>query len=105
MYDSKVVQADRIEGRTLRKLDGLYSALPSSLMEKHKATFEKLEKLEKEGAYGRARVLVRRSGLIDDWAKAIASAGKDAAKVIRQEIDGVREVASDDDEEEAGGTG
>ena len=105
MYDRAAAQADRIEGRTLHKLDDLYSALPSSLMEKHKATFEKLEKLEKEGAYGRARVLVRRSGLIDDWAKAIASAGKDAAKVIRQEIDGVREVASDDDEEEAGGTG
>lgn len=105
MHDSKVVQVDRIEGRTLRKLDDLYSALPSSLMEKHKATFEKLKKLEKEGAYGRARVLIRRSGLIDDWAKAIASAGKNAAKVIRQEIDGVREVASDDDEEETGGAG
>lgn len=102
MYDRAVTQADRIEGRTLRKLDNLYSSLPSALMEKHKATFEKLEKLEKEGAYGRARVLIRRSGLIDDWAKAIASAGKTAAKTIRKEIDGVGEVANDDDEEEAG---
>ena len=97
MYDSKVVQVDRIEGRTIRKLDDLYSALPSSLMEKHKDTFEKLEKLEKEGAYGRARVLIRRSGLLDDFARAIASAGRDAADLIRAEISGIKEVARNDD--------
>jgi hypothetical protein len=71
-------------------------------MKKHKGTFEKLDKLEKEGAYGRARVLIRKSGLVDDIAKALAAAGVKAADLIREEVRGVKEVAADDDTEEAG---
>lgn len=102
MYDRAVAQADRIEAETFRKLERLFPSALAPLMEKHKGTFEKLDKLEKEGAYGRARVLIRKSGLLLDIAKAIAAAGNEAADVIRAEISGIKEVARDDDTEKAG---
>lgn len=102
MHDNAVQAADRLELDALGKLERMYPAAISPLMEKHKGTFEKLEKLEKDGAIGRARVLIRRSGLVDDVAKALAAVGVKAADLIREEIRGVKEVAHDDDTEEAG---
>lgn len=102
MHDAAVEAADRLELGVLRKLERLYPAAVSPLMKKHEATFAKLEKLEADGAYGRARIFLRKSGLVDDIAKALASAGVKAADLIREEIRGVKEVAADDDEEEAG---
>lgn len=92
MHDRAVSAADRVEAKALRELERLYPAAVSPLIKKHKATFEQLEKLEKAGAYGRARVFLRRSGLADDLAKAIAEAGKQAAKIIRGETHDVREA-------------
>lgn len=97
MYDEAVQAADRILSGTLHDLERLYPAAISPLMERYKATFDKLAKLEKDGAYGRARVLIRQSGLLDDFARAIASAGRDAADLIRAEISGIKEVARNDD--------
>ena len=102
MYDRAYVQSARIEADTFRELERLFPAAVSPLMEKHKATFAKLEKLEAEGAIGRARVLIRRSGLLLDVAKALAAAGKEAASLIRSEVSGVKEVAADDDPQETG---
>lgn len=99
MHDRAVSQADRIEADTFRKLERLFPAALAPLMRKHKGTLDKLDKLERDGAYGRARVLIRRSGLLVDVARAIASAGKDAADLIRSEILGVKEVAADGPEE------
>ena len=102
MHDRAVQAADRLELDVLGELERMYPAAVSPLMGKHKGTFEKLDKLEKEGAYGRARVLIRNSGLVDDIAKALAAAGVKAADLIREEMRGVKEVALDDDTEEAG---
>ena len=102
MHDNAVQAADRLELDVLGKLERMYPAAISPLMEKHKGTFSKLEKLEKDGAIGRARVLIRRSGLVDDIAKALTAVGVKAADLIREEIRGVKEVALDDDTEEAG---
>lgn len=102
MHDASVQAADRLEADVLRKLERLYPAVVSPLMKKHKGTLKKLDKLEKDGAYGRARVLIRQSGLVDDLARALARAGVEAAALIREEIHGVKEVAAHDDEEEAG---
>lgn len=88
--------ADRIELGVLRKLERLYPAAVSPLMKKHKQTFEKLARLEKDGAYGRARVLLRRSGLADDIASSLAKAGAEAADLVRREILGVKEAVSDE---------
>lgn len=101
MHDA-VQAADRIEADVLRKLERMYPAAVSPLMQKHKATLDKLAQLEKDGAYGRARVLIRRSGLVDDLAKAIAAAGREAAALIREEISGIKEVAADDDAQASG---
>lgn len=102
MHDNAVQAADRLELDVLGKLERMYPAAISPLMEKHKGTFAKLEKLEKNGAIGRARVLIRRSGLVDDVTKALAAVGVKAADLIREEIRGVKEVAHDDDTEETG---
>lgn len=99
MHDHAVFQADRIEADTFRKLERLFPDALAPLMRKHKGTLDKLDKLERDGAYGRARVLIRRSGLLVDVARAIASAGKDAADLIRSEILDVKEVAADEPEE------
>lgn len=92
MHDVAVQAADRIESGVLRELERLYPAAISPLMEKHKETFSKLDKLEKDGAYGRARVLIRRSGLVEDVARALAKAGIKAADLIRAEIASVKEA-------------
>ena len=102
MHDNAVQASDRLELDVLGKLERMYPAAISPLMGKHKGTFAKLEKLEKDGAIGRARVLIRRSGLVDDVAKALAAVGVKVADLIREEIRGVKEVAHDDDTEEAG---
>ena len=90
--------AGRIESGVLRELERLYPAAVSPLMKKHQETLKKLDKLEHDGAYGRARVLIRKSGLLNDVAKALAYAGKEAAAVIRAEISGVQEVAHESQE-------
>ena len=98
MHDVGVESADLLELGALRKLERLYPAAISPLMEKHKGTFEKLEKFEKDGAYGRARVFLRKSGIVEDIAKALALAGVKAAAIIREEIHGVKEVAHEQGE-------
>lgn len=96
MYDRSAAQADRIEAATFRELDRLFPAALAPVMKKHEATFAKLDKLEKEGAWGRARVLIRKSGLVEDTARALAAAGREAADAIRAEISGVKEVSRAD---------
>ena len=105
MNDRAVREADRMLAAALRKIDTLHPDAVALVMRKHKGTLDKLAKLEKEGAWGRARTLVRKSGIVNDLAKAIASAGANAVSVIREEMQGVREVARRDDAEEAAPTG
>ena len=92
MHDNAVQAADRIELGVLRELERMYPAAVSPLMKKHEKTLEKLDKLMQSGATGRARVLMRRSGLLKDLAVAIALAGSDAVSLIRGEIKGVKEA-------------
>ena len=92
MYDRAVAQADRIEAETLRELERMYPAAVSPLMKKHKKTLDKLDKLMQSGATGRARAVMRRSGLLKDLAVAIAGAGSDAVSLIRGEIKGIKEA-------------
>lgn len=92
MHDNAVEAADRIELGVLRELERMYPAAVSPLMKKHEKTLEKLDKLMQDGATGRARVLMRRSGLLKDLAVAIAGAGSDAVSLIRGEIKGIKEA-------------
>ena len=92
MNDNAVQAADRIELGVLRELERMYPAAVSPLMKKHEETLAKLDKLMQSGATGRARVLMRRSGLLKDLAVAIAGAGSDAVSLIRGEIKGIKEA-------------
>ena len=92
MYDRAVAQADRIEAETLRELERMYPEAVSPLIKKHKKTLDKLDKLMQSGATGRARAVMRRSGLLKDFAVAIAGAGSDAVSLIRGEIKGIKEA-------------
>jgi Glu-tRNA(Gln) amidotransferase subunit E-like FAD-binding protein len=92
MHDSAVAQADRIEAETLRELERMYPEAVSPLIKKHKKTLDKLDKLMQSGATGRARAVMRRSGLLKDLAVAIAGAGSDAVSLIRGEIKGIKEA-------------
>jgi Glu-tRNA(Gln) amidotransferase subunit E-like FAD-binding protein len=92
MYDRAVAQADRIEAETLRELERMYPEAVSPLIKKHKKTLDKLDKLMQSGATGRARAVMRRSGLLKDLAVAIAGAGSDAVSLIRGEIKGIKEA-------------
>lgn len=92
MHDNAVQAADRIEFGVLRELERMYPAAVSPLMKKHEKTLAKLDKLMQSGATGRARVLMRRSGLLKDLAVAIAGAGSDAVSLIRGEIKGIKEA-------------
>lgn len=94
MYDKTVQAADRLEADVLRELERLYPAAVSPLMKKHEKTLEQLDKLMQSGATGRARVLMRRSGLLKELAVAIAGAGSDAVSLIRGEIKGIKEAVN-----------
>lgn len=92
MHDRAVAQADRIEAETFRELERMYPEAVSPLMKKHEETLEKLDKLMQSGATGRARAVMRRSGLLKELAVAIAGTGADAVSLIRGEIRGVKEA-------------
>lgn len=90
-----MARSERIERRTLRSLDRLYPAAVSPVMTRHAETLRQIEALSQAGHVARARVLLRRSGLVEELARAIASAGGQAATLIRQEMDAVKEAAAD----------
>ena len=92
MHDNAVQAADRIELGVLRELERMYPEAVSPLIKKHKKTLDKLDKLMQSGATGRARAVMRRSGLLKDLAVAIAGAGSDAVSLIRGEIKGIKEA-------------
>jgi Glu-tRNA(Gln) amidotransferase subunit E-like FAD-binding protein len=94
MSDATVLKADALERDVMRKVARMYPAAFSPVLDKHRKTLEKLDKLMQSGATGRARALVRQSGLLRDVAAAIASAGVDAVALIRGEVDGIKEAVS-----------
>ena len=106
MSERAVRKADRLMADACMQIERLYPAAIAPVMRKHQGTIEKLEKLEQAGQIARARTLIRTSGLLDDLTKAMATAGRKAAALIRAEMSGVKEVAADgDDEGASGGSG
>jgi hypothetical protein len=92
MSDATVLKADALERDVMRKVARMYPAAFSPVLDKHRKTLENLDKLMQSGATGRARALVRQSGLLRDVAAAIAFAGADAVALIRGEVDGIKEA-------------
>lgn len=87
---------DRLEQSMLDKVDQAYKDVLRPVLVKHRRTLEQIEQLSQAGATGRARVLVRSSGLLEDLAQALATAGRLSAAAIRDGIDRIREVIADD---------
>lgn len=94
MNDPTVAKADALEQDVLNKVARMYPAAFSSVLEKHSRTLDKLDKLMKSGAIGRARVLMRQSGLLRDVANALAGAGEEAVDLITREINAVKEAVA-----------
>lgn len=92
MSDATVEYANRLEHDVIRKVARMYPAALSPVLEKHEETLQRLDKLMQEGAKGRARVLMRRSGLLKDVARALAGAGVKVARLVSDEIDSIREA-------------
>jgi hypothetical protein len=80
----------------LRDIGAAHRSVIEPVLRKHRQTLKKLDKLMQDGAAGRANALWRKSGLLDDLAKAIAAANGASVNVLRQGIRDVREVVRAD---------
>ena len=80
----------------LRDIGTAHRNVIEPVLRKHRQTLKKLDKLMQDGAAGRAKALWRKSGLLDDLAKAIATANGASVDVLRQGIRDVREVVRAD---------
>lgn len=76
----------------LTRVDEAYGGALKPVLRKHAGTLERLGELMDAGDTTRAEHLWRRSGLLDDLAKAIAGSGKVAADAIREGLQGIREA-------------
>ena len=92
--DQAMRQAVKIEQEMLRNIDEAYHGILAPVLRKHRQTLDRLDKLMQSGASARARVLWRKSGIIEDLATAIAGAGQLSAGVIRHGLTQIREVVS-----------
>ena len=74
-----------------------YDGVLEPVFRRHRRTLAKLEKLVDAGEAGRARVLWRTSGLLDDMVAALVEAGGTSADAIRDGLRHIREVVTRDD--------
>lgn len=95
--DQAMKQAVKIEQTMLRNIDAAYHDILTPVLRKHRQTLERLDKLMQSGAMARARVLWRKSGIIEDLAAAVAGAGQASSNAIRSGLKEIREVVSHDD--------
>ena len=80
----------------LRDIGAAHRSVIEPVLRKHRQTLKKLDVLMQDGAAGRANALWRKSGLLDDLAKAISAANGASVDVLRQGIRDVREVVKAD---------
>lgn len=95
--EKTIRKTDAIEARMIADASKAYDRAVAGVLRKHGAVIQRMKVLEKAEKYEQARVLARSSGLLDDLADAIASAGDQAAKLIRQGLMEVKAVMADDD--------
>lgn len=87
--------ATKIERTMLDGIDEAYHDVLKPVLRKHKQTLAKLDKLMAAGDSSKAHALWRRSGIVDDLAKAVAAAGRTSAGIIRAGLKEIREAAHD----------
>lgn len=94
--DQAMRQAARIEQQMLSNIDAAYHDILRPVLKKHKTTLDRLDALMQSGATARARVLWRKSGIVEDLAAAIAGAGRVSSDAIRNGLTQIREVMAHD---------
>lgn len=94
-------RADALEKDMLDATARAHDGAVAAVIRKHALSLRLIRQLEDKGEYERARMQIRVCGLIDDLARAIASAGQDSAALIRSALGEIREVMADDDGETA----
>lgn len=91
-----MTELTRISRRMTTGISDAFADVLQPVLHKHRQTLDRLDKLMQAGDADRASRLWRRSGLLDDLAQAIASAGAVSADVIRDALKRIREAVSDD---------
>lgn len=94
--DQAMRAAVKIEAEMLNKIEAAHQGILQPVLHKHKEMLKKLGRLMQAGETARARVLWRKSGIIDDIAQAIASAGRASSDAIREGLGQIREVVTHD---------
>lgn len=92
MNDPTVALADRLERDAIKKVAEMYPAALLPVLEKHEKTLDKLDELMQKGSTGRARALIRQSGILRDVASALAGVGSESVGLIRGEMRGIKEA-------------
>lgn len=85
-----------ISRQMMTGISDAFSGVLDPVLDKHRQTLARLDKLMQAGDADRAARLWRRSGLLDDLAQAIASAGAVSADAIRDALPRIREAVRDE---------
>lgn len=91
-----MTELTRISRRMTTGISDAFADVLQPVLRKHRQTLDRLDKLMQAGDADRASRLWRRSGLLDDLAQAIASAGAVSADAIRDALTRIRKAVSDD---------
>lgn len=86
----------KISRKMMASIDEAFADVLKSVLQRHKGTLRRIDKLVQDGDADRASRLWRRSGLLDDLAKAIAGAGAVSADAIRDGLDHLRKAVRDE---------
>lgn len=99
--DRTIAKANRIERQMYGDIDALYDRLTAPVWEKHQKTLERFGVLLEKDRAVEARKLLRTSGFLADMTKALSQAGQESGSIIRRRMRQIREVAANDDAQEA----
>lgn len=85
-----------ISRQMMTGISDAFSVVLDPVLDKNRQTLDRLDKLMQAGDADRASRLWRRSGLLEDLAHAIATAGSVSADAIRDALTRIRKAVSDD---------
>lgn len=86
----------KISRKMMSAIDDAFADVIKPVLQRHKDTLQRIDKLMQTGDADRASRLWRRSGLLDDLAKAIAGAGTVSAEAIRDGLEHLRKAVRDE---------
>lgn len=94
--DKAIHDSDRLGMEAQDRIEAAYTDIVTPILTRYKPTIERMEKYNEQGKRGRARSLFRSSGLLDELAAAIVSAGKKASAEVQKQRSSIAEVMAND---------